>query len=48
MMKQTSKNLEDFACDGLRTLIIASKTIPNEDYEDWAVRYKVLKLLNSN
>ena len=40
-MKATDKNLEAFACDGLRTLILVEKKLDNAAYEEWAERYKV-------
>ena len=40
-MQQTYKNLEHFACDGLRTLLLAEKEIDKTTYENWAERFKV-------
>lgn len=37
----TEKNLEHFACDGLRTLLIAEKQIEPAEYEKWSERFKV-------
>ena len=35
----TNRFLEDYAKDGLRTLLIVEKVIPNKEYEAWNKRY---------
>lgn len=35
------KQVEDYANQGLRTLLVAKKTIPKEVYDDWNKRYLV-------
>lgn len=35
----TIRHLEDFASDGLRTLCIASRIVPEEEYQAWAAQY---------
>lgn len=45
----TFHHLLEFADEGLRTLLIASKVITKGDYDAWAQRYLVLySLLSSN
>ncbi|KAF8801609.1 phospholipid-translocating P-type ATPase [Phlegmacium glaucopus] len=39
MKKKTEKHLSEFANSGLRTLTLAYKTIPAEEYETWSERY---------
>lgn len=36
----TTRQLEDYAAEGLRTLCIATRTIPNDEYEEWAQQYE--------
>ena len=36
----TIKDLENFANEGLRTLILAEREIPQEEYAKWAIRYQ--------
>ena len=38
-LETTKKFLDDFAETGLRTLLIASKEIPESQYNQWAVKY---------
>ena len=38
-VEATLRHLEDFASDGLRTLCIASKIIPEEEYAAWLKKY---------
>ena len=38
---ETMKHLSDFADEGLRTLLIASKVIPKDEYEQWYKTYMV-------
>ncbi|AAS52270.2 ADR350Wp [Eremothecium gossypii ATCC 10895] len=35
----TLRHLEDYAAEGLRTLCIASRTIPESEYEEWSKLY---------
>lgn len=35
----TIRHLEDFASEGLRTLCIASRIVPEEEYQEWAEKY---------
>ncbi|CDR41476.1 CYFA0S07e02630g1_1 [Cyberlindnera fabianii] len=35
----TTRHLEDYAVEGLRTLCIATRTIPRDEYEVWAAQY---------
>lgn len=35
----TNQFLEDYANDGLRTLLIVEKIIPNNEYEAWSKKY---------
>ena len=39
-LEETTKNLEMYAKEGLRTLIIAEKDIGNDFYEGWSEIYK--------
>lgn len=36
----TTRQLEDYAAEGLRTLCIASRTVPNDEYESWVKTYE--------
>jgi len=36
----TLKRLEEYSMEGLRTLLIAKKVIPDNVYNDWKVRYQ--------
>jgi phospholipid-transporting ATPase len=36
----TTRQLEDYAAEGLRTLCIATRTIPQDEYMQWARRYE--------
>ncbi|ODV88143.1 hypothetical protein CANARDRAFT_192996 [[Candida] arabinofermentans NRRL YB-2248] len=38
-VEATSRQLEDFAVEGLRTLCIASRAIPEEEYKQWSKAY---------
>lgn len=40
-MSATWKNLEKFANEGLRTLLLAERVIPNEEFKEWAAKYNV-------
>ena len=40
MIKQTLKFVEDYANEGLRTLLIAHKEIDDEFYKDWNQKYQ--------
>jgi len=40
LMSQTDSDLHTFAKRGLRTLVLASKVIPEEVYNDWDARYQ--------
>lgn len=35
----TEKHLEDYACEGLRTLLLAEKTITEQEYAEWEAKY---------
>lgn len=35
----TTRHLEDYAAEGLRTLCIATRTIPNKEYDEWIKIY---------
>ncbi|KZT27329.1 phospholipid-translocating ATPase [Neolentinus lepideus HHB14362 ss-1] len=37
---ETERHLDEFASEGLRTLTLAYKVIPEEEYEPWAHRYQ--------
>ncbi|KAL0067052.1 hypothetical protein AAF712_005836 [Marasmius tenuissimus] len=39
LKEETERHLSDFANEGLRTLTLAYKVIPEEEYQDWAQRY---------
>lgn len=41
---KTWRHLEDYASDGLRTLLLAKREIPMKEYERWAESYLVNKL----
>jgi phospholipid-transporting ATPase len=36
---EACRHLEEYACVGLRTLVIASRDISNQEYEEWSVEY---------
>jgi len=38
---KTWNNLEKYACEGLRTLLLAKREIPIKEYERWAASYLV-------
>lgn len=38
-VEATIKHLEEFASEGLRTLCIASRIVPDQEYEQWASEY---------
>ncbi|TFK54630.1 phospholipid-translocating ATPase [Heliocybe sulcata] len=40
LKKETERHLDAFASEGLRTLTLAYKVIPEEEYEPWAHRYQ--------
>jgi magnesium-transporting ATPase (P-type) len=40
LMSRTDSDLHAFAKRGLRTLVLASKVIPDEVYDDWDARYQ--------
>ena len=39
-VQSTLRHLEDYAAEGLRTLCIASRTIPEKEYEEWSKIYE--------
>ncbi|THH28398.1 hypothetical protein EUX98_g5794 [Antrodiella citrinella] len=39
MKKATEDHLAEFASDGLRTLTLAFRVVPDEEYHEWAKRY---------
>jgi magnesium-transporting ATPase (P-type) len=39
LLKQTNSYLDSFAKTGLRTLLIASKKISEQDYREWSRKY---------
>ena len=38
--KDVIKNLDEYAKEGLRTLLIASKTIGQDEYQSWSKKYQ--------
>jgi phospholipid-transporting ATPase len=40
LLQETNENLYTFACEGLRTLVLGTKLIPEEVYADWDQRYQ--------
>ena len=40
LVKQTNDFLEQYAQDGLRTLLIAEKEIGEVEYREWSLKYK--------
>lgn len=40
LVKKTKKHLTKFSVEGLRVLVVAEKDIPQEEYEEWAERYR--------
>ncbi|KAI5952714.1 DRS2 [Candida jiufengensis] len=40
-VEATLRHLEDFAAEGLRTLCIASRIIPEQEYNEWAKKYYI-------
>ncbi|KAF4088517.1 hypothetical protein AMELA_G00082980 [Ameiurus melas] len=40
LMNITSDHLNEYACDGLRTLVLAYKDLSEEQWEDWEERYR--------
>lgn len=48
LKKTTDGHLEEFASEGLRTLTLAWKHVPEEDYRVWAQRYHEATLLIDN
>lgn len=47
-IKETENNLENYACDGLRTLLLAEKTITQNEYDEWMERYNKASLATQN
>lgn len=47
-VKFTEKCLENFAKEGLRTLLLAEKEISDQEFEDWADKYNQAALLLEN
>ena len=39
-LAQTQKNLDEFSVEGLRTLLLAKRTIPEEEFRKWNELYK--------
>ena len=39
-MSSTLKNLEVFANEGLRTLLLAERTVTNEEFQTWLAKYQ--------
>lgn len=39
-LEETTSHLEEFASEGLRTLCLATRVIPDEEYNQWAVIYE--------
>lgn len=39
-MSSTLKNLEVFANEGLRTLLLAERTVTNEEFQTWVAKYQ--------
>jgi phospholipid-transporting ATPase len=35
----TCTHLEEYACVGLRTLVIASRNVSEQEYEEWSIAY---------
>jgi phospholipid-translocating ATPase len=46
LRRKTEKDLHLFACEGLRTLIIAMRRITNEEYQNFAKKFYSLKTSN--
>lgn len=44
-MSKTAKYLEDFSNKGLRTLLIAGKIVPRDEYNEWNHRYSQATIL---
>ncbi|KAH9832873.1 phospholipid-translocating P-type ATPase [Rhodofomes roseus] len=40
LKRQTEKHLDEFAGEGLRTLTLAYKVLPDDYYEEWSQRYQ--------
>ncbi|KAM9488041.1 phospholipid-transporting ATPase ID isoform 1-T2 [Clarias gariepinus] len=40
LMNVTSDHLNEYACDGLRTLVLAYRDLSEEQWEEWAERYR--------
>lgn len=38
--EETWQNLKNYACRGLRTLLLAKRTVTEEYYADWSQRYQ--------
>ena len=47
-VNDTQKHLESYASEGLRTLLLAEKTISIEEYEEWMERYTEASLSTTN
>ncbi len=40
LLEETNQNLHTFACEGLRTLVLGTKLIPENEYVEWDRRYQ--------
>jgi hypothetical protein len=47
-LQKTNSYLHDFAKSGLRTLLIATKIIEEDEYQDWQHRYAKAIISTSN
>mmetsp|Transcript_10350 Transcript_10350/g.10219 ORF Transcript_10350/g.10219 Transcript_10350/m.10219 type:complete len:394 (-) Transcript_10350:904-2085(-) len=47
-MPETTKYLENYASEGLRTLLLAEKTIDEEEYKEWNKKYEEACISTSN
>jgi magnesium-transporting ATPase (P-type) len=42
--QKTLKLLTKYASSGLRTLVVAAREIPRQEYNQWSMKYKQAKL----
>jgi len=48
LMKVTLEHLADYAREGLRTLVLAKKDIPEEEYREWAEEHYAASITQEN
>lgn len=46
-VEATMRHLEDYASDGLRTLCLATRTIPEKEYQEWSTIYEEASFNNT-